>query len=137
MQALSHYPECTPYTESMARPEAHPFGQRMAKLRQDFGWSQAELGRRLDLSRGMVAYYESCAKNPTLEFVEKVADVFEVSVGDLMDKKPGDSSKRKPGPASRLEQLTSELSKLPKSKQAVVVQMLEAFLHHQTGTASS
>lgn len=80
----------------------------------------------------MVAYYESCAKNPTLEFVEKVAVVFEVPVGELMG---AAAPKRKPGRASRLEQLTGELAKLPKSKQAVVVQMLEGFLQQQESNA--
>ncbi len=130
MQAISHFSKTSPYSGDMPHPEAHPFGQRMAKLRQERGWSQAELGRRLDLSRGMVAYYESCAKNPTLEFVEKVAVVFEIPAGELMDGNA--AAKRKPGRRSRLEQLTAELAKLPKSKQAVVVQMLEGFLQQET-----
>lgn len=112
----------------MAHPEAHPFGKRLAALRVERGWSQAELGRRLELSRGMIAYYESCAKNPTLEFIEKAAAVFEISVGELMG---AEVTRRKPGRTSRLEQLTTELGKLPKSKQAVVIQMLEGFLQQR------
>lgn len=129
MQAISPFSETSLYSGNMAHPKAHPFGQHMAKFRQDRGWSQAELGRRLDLSRGMIAYYESCAKNPTLEFIEKVAAAFEIPVGDLLS---NDSSpKRKPGPASRLDQLTEKLGKLPKNKQQVVVQMLEGFLQQE------
>ena len=55
--------------------------------------------------------------------------VFEVPVGELMG---AAAPKRKPGRASRLEQLTGELAKLPKSKQAVVVQMLEGFLQQES-----
>ena len=99
----------------------------MAALRIERGWSQAELGHRLGISRGMVAYYESCAKNPTLEFLEKAAAVFDVSLGELTGGEHS-ASKRKPGPSSRLEQLTDELARLPKGKQRVVVQMLEGFL---------
>jgi transcriptional regulator with XRE-family HTH domain len=132
MQAISRLSKTALYSGGMAHPEAHPFGQRLAALRVERGWSQAEFGRRLDLSRGMVAYYESCAKNPTLEFVEKAASVFEIPVGELMG---AAAPRRKPGRASRLEQLTGELAKLPKSKQAVVVQMLEGFLQQQESTA--
>jgi len=120
----------------MPRPDAHPFGKRMAALRQEHGLSQAEFGRRVGLSRGMVAYYESCAKNPTLEFIEKVAAAFDVPLGELLDQGTG-PARRKPGPSSRLQQLTDELSRLPKNKQRVVVEMLEGFLHQQTAGSSS
>jgi transcriptional regulator with XRE-family HTH domain len=132
MQAISHFSRNRPYNGGMPSPEAHPFGQRMAKFRRDRGWSQAELGRHLNLSRGMVAYYESCSKNPTLDFVEKVAEVFGFSVGELMESNGSSLPKRKRGPSSRLEQLTGELAKLPKSKQAVVAQMLEGFLQQES-----
>lgn len=105
----------------------HPFGQRLAALRRDRGWSQAELGRHLKISRGMVAYYESCAKNPTVEFIERVAGVFNVPIADLLDR-TNFSHQKKRGPASRLSQLMEQLTHLPKGKQQVVVQMLEGVL---------
>ena len=111
----------------MARPEAHPFGQLMSKHRQERGLSQAALGQRVGVSRGMIAYYESCPKKPTLEFIEKVAAAFDVSVNDLVGS--GGERKRRPGPASRIEQLAEELTKLPRNKQRLIVQMLEGFLH--------
>ena len=129
MQAISLPQKNRAYNAPMPHPEAHPFGQRMAALRHEHGLSQAELGRRLGISRGMVAYYESCAKNPTVDFVEKVAALFDVPAADLLGGTNGGAPKKKPGPASRLAQLTEELSKLPKSKQRVVVEMLEGFLN--------
>jgi transcriptional regulator with XRE-family HTH domain len=127
MQGFSEKSHPPLYDRGMARPEAHPFGQLMSKHRQERGMSQAELGLRVGVSRGMIAYYESCAKNPTLEFIEKVAATFDVSVNDLVGS--GGERKRKPGPASRIEQLAEELTKLPKTKQRLIVQMLEGFLH--------
>ena len=126
MQGFSEKSQPPLYDRGMARPEAHPFGQLMSKHRQDRGMSQAELGQRVGASRGMIAYYES-PKNPTLEFIEKVAAAFDVSVNDLVG--AGGERKRKPGPASRIEQLAEELTKLPKNKQRLIVQMLEGFLH--------
>ena len=78
----------------------------------------------------MVAYYESCAKNPTIEVVEKAAGVFAVAVGELAGN-GGQGGGRKPGRTSHLERLTGELARLPKAKQRVVVQMLEGFLHQE------
>jgi len=75
----------------------------------------------------MVAYYESCAKNPTVEFVERGAGVFNVPIADLLDR-TNLSQQKKRGPASRLSQLLEQLTHLPKGKQQVVVQMLEGVL---------
>jgi len=113
--------------------DAHPFGQRMAVLRQELGLSQAELGRRLEISRGMVAYYETSAKNPSLDFIEKVANTFKVPVGTLIDSE----QKARPGRPSRLEQLLDEVSHLPKSKQKFVVQMIEGFLRQEREASDS
>lgn len=126
MQALLPFFQSQGYdVEMISTP--HRFGQRLAALRRERSWSQAELGRHLNISRGMVAYYESCAKNPTVEFVEKVSEVFNVPIGDLIDR-DNISRQKKRGPASRLEQLTEQLLRLPKTKQLIVVQMLEGVL---------
>lgn len=129
MQALSAFPDHYPYTVLMAqRSQPHPFGQRMAKLRQEHGLSQALLGQQLGVSRGMIAYYESCAKNPTAEFIEKVAERFDVPASSLIGPNDQTPRKKKPGPTPRLQQLTEQLARLPKTKQQVVVEMLEGFL---------
>jgi transcriptional regulator with XRE-family HTH domain len=129
MQALSPIFQNPGYHPAMpAHP--HPFGQRLARLRQQRAWSQAELARRLGTSRGMVAYYESCAKNPTIEFVEKVAHAFDIPASELLD---AGTAHKKRGPASRLEQLTEQLTKLPKTQQRLVIQMLEGALRQQNG----
>ena len=108
----------------------HLFGQRLAALRHDRGWSQAELARRLHTSRGMISYYESCAKNPTVEFVEKVAKIFAVTTDDLIGNNHNvqDIRQKKRGPSSRLEQLMEKLVKLSKTKQQIVIKVLEGFL---------
>lgn len=110
----------------MGNSQPHAFGQKLAKLRQEKNLSQQEFGSLLGISRGMVAYYESCAKNPTIEFVEKVASTFGVTVAELLGELT--EAKKKAGPQSRLERLTAELANLPKAKQEVVIQMLEGVL---------
>ena len=131
MQQLSLFPNHRGYNVRMAKKSTpHPFGQRLAKLRHEYSLSQAELGRQLGISRGMVAYYESCAKNPTVEVVEKVASIFKVPVSDLLYDS-NSTAQKKPGPTSRLHQITNQLERLPKNKQRVVVQMLEGFLRQE------
>jgi hypothetical protein len=47
---------------------------------------------------------------------------------ELMGQVNGAKNGHKPGPPSRLQQLSQRLAALPRSKQKVVVQMLEGFL---------
>jgi len=113
------------YTDNMSKATAsHPFGKKLAEIRKKQGLSQTELGKLMSVSRGMVAYYESSAKNPTIEVIEHAAEVLGVSVSSLVDQ----HTPEKRGPKSKLEKLTDKLSELPKNKQKVVVDMLEGFL---------
>jgi transcriptional regulator with XRE-family HTH domain len=109
-----------------AKKTAPKFGQRMAAFRVAKGLSQAQLGEALGMDRGLVAYYERAARNPSLELVQKIADFFGVTVGELLN----DTAKaaRKPGPPSQFVQLAEQLDRLPRAKQKVVAEMLQGFL---------
>ena len=103
--------------------EAPPFGRRLAEARKRKGWSQSELGKRLDATRALVDYYERRASNPTLEFIQRAAEVLEVPASELVEDEPKMSRKR-PGPASKLERQIEQVRKLPRSKQKFVSDFL-------------
>lgn len=130
-QAHSVIPADQPYNAAImaGRPpskDAPPFGQRLASLRHQRGWTQAQLAERLDTTVKMVTYYEREADNPTQKTLERIAEVFDVSSAELLGAAP--TTNGKPGPLSKLELLTQRLARLPRSKQRVVVEMLEGFL---------
>jgi transcriptional regulator with XRE-family HTH domain len=113
---------------------APPFGERVATLRHERGWTQPELAERLGTTVKMVTYYEREAQNPTHKTIVQFAQVFDVSPAELMGKANGAKrAKAKPGPPSRLLQLTERLSSLPRQKQKVVIEMLESFLPKARG----
>ena len=122
--------ENRPYSADMAgRPqinEAPAFGAKLAALRKEQGWTQPQLAEKLGTTLAAVVYYERQSKNPNADIVSKVAKLFNVSVDELL----GHTIKtaRKSGPPSRLQQLTEQLSGLPRNKQKVVVEMLEGIL---------
>lgn len=119
-----------PYAEGMAgRPpinQAPIFGSHLAALRKTRGLTQPQLAEMLGISVDMLTYYERRAKNPAAEFVAKAAKVLNTSVDELL----GHTVKaaRKSGPPSRLQQLTEQLSALPRQKQKAVVEILEGYL---------
>ena len=98
----------------------------MAAFRIARGLSQTQLGDALGMNRGLVAYYERAARNPSLELVQKIADYFGITVAELLNDLP--KGRAKPGPASQFAQLAERLDQLPRAKQRVVAEMLEGFL---------
>lgn len=122
-------PNC-PYDGDMAgRPPNKPapaFGARLAALRKTHGLTQPKMAELLGISPAMLAYYERKATNPTAEFIRKAAAALNVSVDQLLGHEVKNS--RKPGPPSQLEQRLSAVRQLPRDKQKVVLQFLDAFL---------
>ena len=102
------------------------FASRLATLRKERRITQAELAEKVGVSRGIVAFYESCKTNPTLETVEKFADFFGVSVGYMLEEVKDEKCKR--GPASKFEQQVEKVRQLSQIQQRRLVNMLDAFL---------
>lgn len=69
------------------------FPERLRKLRIERGWSQEELGRRINVTKVSVSGYEKGKRNPDTDTLQKIADVFGVSVDYLL----GRSDVREPG----------------------------------------
>ncbi len=99
----------------------------MAALRKQQGLSQQALAQLLDTTRDNIAYYERKADNPSLDFIQRCAAALGAAPQDLIAEN-SKSSSIKPGPPARLEQLTRRLASLPRSKQQVVIEMLEGLL---------
>lgn len=59
-------------------------GSRIAALRARFGWSQAELARRLHISPSAVGMYEQGRREPSVEVIVALARVLGVSVDYLL-----------------------------------------------------
>lgn len=105
---------------------APPFGQKLVALRKERALTQPQLADILSVSLEMVDYYERRAKNPSADTIQKVADALHVDPAYFLDGKK--RVKRKPGPASALEERIERLRKLPRSKQEVVLSMLDGLL---------
>ena len=108
--------------------EAPAFGKRLAELRKARGWTQPDLAELLGVTVKTITYYERSASNPTAKTIDKIAEVFDVAPSEFIGDLDRRSRKRKSGPPSRLQRLFDQLSKLPRSKQKVVTDMLEGYL---------
>lgn len=63
-------------------------GERICLLRREQGWSQAELAKRLGVCPSTVGMYEQGRREPSLEAVVALSQVFAVSADYLLTGKP-------------------------------------------------
>ena len=60
------------------------FNDKLLDLRKKKGWSQEELGYKLDVSRQTISKWESGQTTPELEKLVKLSEIFEITVDELI-----------------------------------------------------
>lgn len=58
---------------------------RLRELRAGRGWTQADLGQRLDVSRQAVNALETDKHSPSLELAYRIAALFDLPVEEIFD----------------------------------------------------
>lgn len=67
------------------RPAGEPLGRRVAKLRAELGWTQADLAERLAISRTALSHIEAGTSVPGERTVTLLAGIFKVEPWELVD----------------------------------------------------
>lgn len=65
-------------------------GQRIALLRRQAGWSQAELAARMGISASAVGMYEQGRREPSVDALVSLSEIFRVSTDYLLTGKIAD-----------------------------------------------
>lgn len=60
-----------------------PVKNQLRKLREEQGWSQAELGKRLEVSRQTINSLEKEKYDPSLPLAFKIARLFSLSIEQI------------------------------------------------------
>jgi transcriptional regulator with XRE-family HTH domain len=103
-------------------------GARVAQARKQAGLTQVQLSERLGVAQQTLAHYEVGRARIAADLLPILGDILDVSIDELLT---GQTSPRRPGkrgPASRLQQQIEALAQLPKAKQRVVCEVLDAML---------
>lgn len=110
---------------------------RITALRKDAGLTQVQLGEALNVSREAVQLWEAGRRRIQIPILPAVVKILSVSLERLLGEE-GENVPRKRGPTSRLEQQIQIISQLPKSKQKLASEMLDAVITQaqQAGTDS-
>ncbi|KAB2930032.1 MAG: helix-turn-helix transcriptional regulator [Rhodocyclaceae bacterium] len=103
------------------------FGERLAQLRRDAGFTQVEFAAEVGITQRMVAYYESPNATPPATLLPAIATALGVSIDELF----GRAAKRrlvKQEGDSRLRRRLLAIEKLDVAEKRQVLQLLDAFI---------
>ena len=100
-------------------------GVRIAERRKDSSITQVQLAAMMEVSQQTVASWEVGRRGVPVSLMPSLARALGSSVDALVGEK-ADLAKR--GPAPKLRQQMERVSQLPKPKQRMVMEMLEAVL---------
>jgi len=113
------------WTETVTDQETflRELGERLCRLRKEQGLTQTQLGDEVGVTQQVIAEYESGQRNIPVYRLASLADALGVSTAELLEGAARPARKR--GPASKLDRLTEQIAKLPRSRQRFVVEMIE------------
>ena len=97
--------------------------ERLRSLRKEKHWTQEELAKRLGLSPSAVGMYERGEREPNLETLEKMADVFGVSLASLFE-----GVEKKPEPSALEAELLSLFRRVPEERRHAVLALIKTAL---------
>lgn len=60
------------------------FGEKLRALRTEAGMTQAELAKRLNVTKSVVSYYELHERTPSPDVLIQLADIFHVTTDYLL-----------------------------------------------------
>jgi transcriptional regulator with XRE-family HTH domain len=100
-------------------------GARIASLRKSTAITQVQLAETLNVSQQTVASWEVGRRGVPVATLPSLARALSVNVENLIGEKttPG-----KRGPAPQIQQKIEQLTRLPKAKQKLVMDMLDGVL---------
>lgn len=101
------------------------FGQRMARIRKDAGFTQRALAKEIGISQRMVAYYEGQTDFPPTHLLPQLVQVLGVSADELLGIKP--LKDKKPG-NQRLWRRVRRIEQLPAKEKRQLLTLIDAFL---------
>ena len=102
---------------------AEQLPKRVIELRKAAGLTQADVAERIDIKLARYGHYERGFRRFPVSIIPKLAEALGCSEADLLGAHSAGPKKR--GPASRLEQLAGRLGTLPRSKQSMILDMME------------
>ena len=106
---------------------AKALGLRIRRLRQERGWSQAQLGQKVQVHQKQISGYERGVHVPSTEVLIRMAELFNVSLDYLAFEDRGVFPGAEIGDLELLQKLEA-IDKLSEEDKATVKAVLDTFI---------
>lgn len=103
-------------------PPPEPLGGRIRRLRQEKGWTQRELARRVGIKPSGISKYERGTYQPGLAALKSIAEALGTTTDHLVGSEPVPESD------ARLKDLLSRIGELPPEQRSNIAEILDALL---------
>ena len=104
-----------------------PLGDRIKQLRQQRGWSQAQLSKKLNVHQKQISGYERGVHAPSIELLIRMAELFNVSL-DYIAFKDHEEKNIAQIADRELMQAVQEIDLLPTEDRATIKAVLNTFI---------
>jgi transcriptional regulator with XRE-family HTH domain len=105
------------------------FGERLAQLRRNAGFTQVEFAAEIGITQRMVAYYEAPGAQPPAHLLPQMAQALGVGIEVLLGMSP--ARRLKKTASNRLERRLLELEKLDARARRQITQILDTFIERE------
>ena len=103
------------------------FGQRLARLRKERGFTQSKLANKMGLVQALISEYERDKIRPYHEMVARFAVALDVSTDELIGL---NTPKRKHGtPSLRLQKRMLKIEELPTHQKKILLRTIDTILN--------
>ncbi len=106
---------------------SNSFGKNLREIRTKKGFTQENLAEISGVSRRMIGHYETQAKCPSLEKVEKIAKALNISIEELMEglSTPNKKNVKEEEVSKRILKKVRVIEKLPTRDQNAIFQYIK------------
>ncbi len=105
--------------------------EKIKKLRQEKGWSQAQLAKKLNILPQHISRYERGIIIPSAETMAKIANAFGISIDYMLNETSENSSEFKLKD-KELQRYFEKVDELDEKDKEVIKRVIESFIKNKT-----
>lgn len=110
-------------------------GQRIARIRKERGFTQAELAAKIGIIQSIISVVESDERKLSAEMAVRFAQALDVSMDELLG--PGRREKKAKKPSRKILRRLEQIETLPRTQQIAVLKTIDTALElHELKTGT-
>ncbi len=114
-------------TSQRLNSDGESFGQRLARLRKERGFTQVEIAERVGIIQALVSDYERDKLRLNAEMVVRFSAALEITTDELLKPK-GSGSPLRRKPSLRMLRRLEKIESLPAHQQTTLLKTIDTFL---------